>query len=206
MEIRAELTAPGVEAGSGEADFTRLYERDYPNIMRYLLRRGAQEAAADLAAETFVIAWQRRDQWRGLPEERQTAWVYGVARRVSANAVRSGRRAAGFAERFAHGAHSGHADHGGPGMFAVRQADHSDQVVEQIAVGRAFARLSEADRELIRLVAWDGLTPAQVAEVLGCRIGTVNTRLHRARRRLRALIGTEPAEAARITPLEGRTS
>lgn len=190
-----------MEVASGETDFTRLYERDYPKIMRYLLRRGAPQAAADLAAETFAIAWQRCDQWRRLPEERQTAWVYGVARRVAANAARSGRRAAGLAERLTHGEHDG---------FAVVLADHSDLVVEQIAVGRAFARLSEADRELIRLVAWDGLSPAQVADVLGCRVGTVNTRLHRARRRLRALIDTEPPVAAsaseRTTSLEGRTS
>lgn len=190
MDIQTEPGVPRVAAGPGEppgeADFTRLYERDYPNIVRYLLRRGAQDTAADLAAETFAIVWQRRDQWRDLPADRQTAWVYGVARKVLANALRSGRRAAGLLERVAQN------DPDRQGQAGA--GDHSELIVEQLAVGRAFARLSEADRELIRLVAWDGLSPVQIADVLGTRVGTVNTRLHRARQRLKALTESEPAE------------
>ena len=106
-------------------------------------------------------------------------WLYGVARQLLANARRAEHRAAGLLERVGRDGRARGAD---------RHGDHSDLTVEQIVVAEALARLSEADRELICLIAWDGLTPAQAAEVLGCRASALTTRLHRARARLRKLI------------------
>lgn len=57
---------------------------------------------------------------------------------------------------------------------------------------RAFGCLEEDDQELLRLVAWDGLTPAQAAQVLGCSPVAARSRLHRARNRLAAVLGLDP--------------
>jgi RNA polymerase sigma-70 factor (ECF subfamily) len=178
----AEGVTAGLEVPAREAEFTALYEREYPGIARYMLRRGAGDAAADLAAETFVVVWRQQERWRTLPADERVGWLYGVARKVLANALRSQRSSAALAERIAV------ADRAGRGGGVL--ADHSDLTVEQLAVAAAFARLSEADQELIRLTAWDGLSPAQAAEVFGCRTGTLTMRLHRARTRLRKLIDT----------------
>lgn len=175
-------TTIGHEARAREAEFTELYEREYPRIARYMLRRGAGELAPDLAAETFVVAWRQWDQCAALPQDRRLAWLYGVARKVLANAHRSQRRSVALTDRIV--VADGLGRHGG--VFA----DHSGLTVEQVTVAGAFARLPAADQELIRLTAWEGLSPAQAAEVLGCRTGTLTMRLHRARTRLRKLIDT----------------
>lgn len=158
-----------------EAEFTALYRGAYPSIARYLLRRGAGERTADLAAETFVVAWRQRRTWQAIPDGQRLPWLYGVARKVLANAHRSVRRADEVSGRLA--------------VQAVTEdGDHSVATVERMAVVAAFARLSESDREVIRLVAWEGLSPGQAAAALGCRVATFTMRLHRARTRLRALV------------------
>lgn len=68
--------------------------------------------------------------------------------------------------------------------------------MEQLAIAGALARLSEADQELIRLIAWEGLSPAQAAEALGCRPSALTTRLNRARNRLRTAIAAAEAPPA----------
>ncbi len=70
------------------------------------------------------------------------------------------------------------------------------------ALGRALAELREGDRELLLLIAWEGLEPAQAAKVLGCSRNALDTRLHRARKRLAAALaraerGLHPDEPRR---------
>ncbi len=78
--------------------------------------------------------------------------------------------------------------------------DIADEVAERIAVLTALAALPEADRELLTLVAWHGLRPAEAAQVVGCSQAAYFVRLHRARRRLeRAMAGT-PERAAADSP------
>ena len=178
---------PGFPAASAEeAAFTDLFRSHREGIARYMVRRGADELAADLAAETFAIAWRRRAQWRALDAEQQVAWLYGVARNVLANAHRAQRRAAGLADRLVQAADR-NAD----------VADHGNLTVEQLAVAAAFDQLSDADQEVIRLVAWDALTPQQAAQVLGCRTATLAMRLHRARTRLKKLIDSPTNSSTR---------
>jgi RNA polymerase sigma-70 factor (ECF subfamily) len=165
----------GLDAPTDEAEFTALYRREYPSIARYLLRRGAGDLTADLAAEIFVVAWRQRGVWHQLPQDQRLAWLYGVARKVLANARRSSRRAGELAGRLARLDHT------------QLTGDGSGATVEFVALAAAFAQLPEADQELIRLVAWEELSLAQVAAVLGCRVGTATMRLHRARTKLRRL-------------------
>ena len=60
-----------------------------------------------------------------------------------------------------------------------------------------MARLSSGDRELLTLAGWEGLSPNQIAEVLGCRVGTVRVRLHRARKRFARELAHAGVDVAR---------
>lgn len=167
-------------AATDEAAFTAFFLDHRDGITRYMLRRAAGEHSTDLTADTFAIAWRRRAQWRPLPTDQQVAWLYVVARNVLANARRAEQRATGLTERITLAHHHS------------TIADHVDLTVEQLAIAAAFDKLPEGDQEVIRLVAWDGLSPAQAAQVLGCRVPTLTMRLHRARTRLRKLTDPQP--------------
>jgi RNA polymerase sigma-70 factor (ECF subfamily) len=165
------MTMPGER---GEPWFAALYTAHHRDIVRYGLRRGADaEPAEELAQEVFVIAWRRREHVAdiGLP------WLYGVARRVLANSRRSDRTA--------------------PATTALDDPDRvpasaaqtgPDTVAGTLDLRAALAALSEPDQEILRLIGWEQLTVAEAALVLGCGRAAARVRLHRARRRLRAVM------------------
>ncbi len=160
-------------------------------VLGYALRRATtREDAYDVVAETFATAWRRRAD---LPAEDDEVrpWLFGIARLCLANAARSGRRAGRLGERLA-GALSG-VDVPDPAALHEEGALFG-------TVREALGRLSPEDRELVTLVAWEGLTPAQAAAALGIASGTARVRLHRARARLRVLLDptdTQEADGAR---------
>jgi len=82
-------------------------------------------------------------------------------------------------------------------------ADPADGVAERVAVLAALGALTEADRELITLVAWQGLAPRLAARVVGCSVATYFVRLHRARKRLRDALDARLVEIT--LPLQERT-
>jgi RNA polymerase sigma-70 factor (ECF subfamily) len=145
--------------------FELLYERWAPSVKAYLLRRCDATAAEDLLAEVFVVCWRRLDE---LPAD-PLPWLLGVARRVLGSHRRAEGRRAGLARRLAENA--------APAIVAQVSGDRQ--------LGLALERLSESDRELLLLIAWDGLAPAQAAAALGVKPSTLRVRLLRARRRLR---------------------
>jgi DNA-directed RNA polymerase specialized sigma24 family protein len=63
--------------------------------------------------------------------------------------------------------------------------------VGDTALAEAFTRLSDADREVLALIAWEGLDARSAAQVLGCSAPTATMRVFRARRRLRAFLDEE---------------
>jgi RNA polymerase sigma-70 factor (ECF subfamily) len=143
-------------------------------VLAFAVRRAAQvEDAGDIVADTFLVAWRRLDDMPGGDADR--LWLYGVARRVLANQRRGARRRRQLGARLAT-AVAGH----------LVVDDHGDATGATGELRTALASLPSDDRELLQLVAWEGLTSAQVGEVLGIPAPTVRTRLHRARRRLRA--------------------
>lgn len=152
------------------ARFEVAYRELYEPICGYALRRArTPEDAAEVIAETFATLWRRFDSCPRGPELRP--WLFGVARRVLANQHRGARRRSALAERL------------------VANVDETvlDQVVlpePASALARAFASLSEPDRELLSLVAWEGLTRDELAVALGTSRAVVRLRLHRARKRL----------------------
>jgi RNA polymerase sigma-70 factor (ECF subfamily) len=149
-------------------------------LLRYFLRRSVGPSdAADLAAETYLTLWRRIDR---LPEDEDgaRAWAFGVARGVLLNHSRGVRRRLALADRL---------------RDALLQEEGAIADNRSI-LGDALGSLSEDDRELIILIAWDGLNPAQAAAVLGIEPGAARVRLHRARKRLRAAMSDDDLEVA----------
>jgi RNA polymerase sigma-70 factor (ECF subfamily) len=175
-----------VSARGERARFDALYGAHRDDVWRYLRRRSPGDTE-DLTTEVFLIAWRRRGE---LPDE-PLPWLYGVARKVLANHRRGGARRDALAERAA-----AHAQPAAP--------DHADAAGLRADLARALAALSERDRELVLLVAWEGLTLAEAAAALGCRRGTAAVRLHRARRRLHTALHDESRPLASMTALEER--
>ena len=146
-----------------------LYERHAPAVFRYLARRAGPSAAEDLLSEVFIAALDGRTRVEAHASGSALPWLYGIARNVLRRHFRPGA------------AHWVAAPD--PGMDWDAVDARLDAEAKRGQLRSALTVLSERDRELLLLVAWEGLTPAEAAEVLG--IGTVaaRSRLHRARRR-----------------------
>jgi RNA polymerase sigma-70 factor, ECF subfamily len=152
--------------------FERMFRAHHAAVHRYAMRRVEEAAVADLVAETFLIAWRRRDEIAGDP----LPWLLGVARRVCANHLRSRQRRAALHQRLA---------------AQPVPAPLDREIVPacpDAGLREALAGLSERDREALLLVAWDGLNNREAAKVLGCSAQTFAVRLHRARARLAAAL------------------
>jgi RNA polymerase sigma-70 factor (ECF subfamily) len=153
----------------------QLFRQTFRRVMAYCLRRTGEAAAPDVVSEVYGIAWRRRRQ---LPSDNEEAvlWLLGIARRVLANQARSQRRWARLLLRVA--------ERADPPDTGRLQHDGDDDLAA------ALAQSSDADRELLRLAYWDDLSRQDIATVLGISVGAVDTRLHRARQRLRERLGT----------------
>jgi RNA polymerase sigma-70 factor, ECF subfamily len=161
--------------------FTALYDQHCRQVYAYAVSRAGRQLAEEVVSEVFLITWRRLADVPvpALP------WLLTVARNVAIGQFRAAARRQSVAAEL-------QAWTSGPQAVS---ADVADQVTERLAVLTALAALSEADRELVTLLAWQGLTPRQAAEVVGCSTPTLFVRLHRARRRLeRAMDGA--AESA----------
>lgn len=128
----------------------------------------------DIVSETFLVVWRRLDD---VPEP-PLPWLLKVARNVAGTE----RRGATRRQRLWLKAQSGHVEGYEPGETEIGDG----------RVLGALARLNERDREALTLVAWDGLTPAEAAVVLGEPSARFRQRLHRAGRRLRSELAAEP--------------
>lgn len=173
------------ERQAHEVRFNLLFDAHYDAVRTFAWRRDP-DLADDVAAETFAIAWRELDR---LPAEPR-AWLIGIARNVRLNLLRTEKRRTG---REARGA-AETAPRGDLPRF-------TDAIEERSALRSALETLSERDREVLLLTAWDDLSRSQVAAVVGCSRSTVAVRLLRARRRLAAaLAGQETAPAAPADP------
>jgi len=146
------------------------------DIVAYCSWRAATVSdAEDAVAEVFLTAWRRLNR---IPDgDAARVWLYATARRVLANQHRSRRRRLALHERLAESAASASQD-----SPAVGSGDED--------VHGALRRLSPRDREVLLLAEWEGLTPSEIATILGCPTVTARGRLHRARRRFRAAYET----------------
>jgi RNA polymerase sigma-70 factor (ECF subfamily) len=168
-----------------EERFEALYARYYRQVLGYVLRRAPTPIAADVVAEVFVVAWRRLQE---LPEE-PLPWLLGVARKTLANERRGSRRRAALLDVLRE-----------TGVSESGDEMWRDKLAQPLA--EAFDRLSGTDRELVSLIAWDGLTTREVAQALGISHAACRVRLHRARRRLARQLaqGSEGEHGSAATP------
>ena len=153
--------------------FAQLYQRHLGSIRSYCRRRLATDRVDDAVAEIFLTAWRRIDD---VPAgDDALLWLYRVAYRVIGHEWRSAARRRRLGERMQSMARPAPL----PGIDETSiQADECRLVLE------AATRLGGSDAEVLRLVAWEQLSIADVAEVLGIATNAVNQRLRRARRNL----------------------
>lgn len=161
--MRTSKSPPGAAA----EQFRTCFERHWAAVHNYLRWRGAGPDCDDLASEVFATAWRR---WPDVPEE-QLPWLLRTARNHLSNHRRALQRRSGVDL-------TSHAD---PADGPARIAEVAEDVRDLLA---AVTRLPELEREVLLLVAWDGLSVKQASRVVGCRPGAARARLFRARRRL----------------------
>jgi RNA polymerase sigma factor (sigma-70 family) len=153
-----------------EERFSTLFADTSLALLAYAVRRVADPAdAADVVAETYLVAWRRIGNVpRG---DGARPWLFGAARRVLANFYRGERRRSALADRLRASL-----------VEVVPPPDAGPRAGSDITA--ALAGLDENDREILRLVAWEELARDEIAIVLGLSRTAVRVRLHRARRRL----------------------
>jgi RNA polymerase sigma-70 factor (ECF subfamily) len=172
---------PGPGPGDAAA-FLDLFDRQAESVRAYLERRVGRLDADDLLAEVWLRAFSSRASFRGdWPDGRP--WLYGVARNTLRAHWEEGAR-----------------DRPVPGPDLADPWPEVDARLDAEALGeplrQALLALAEIDREVLLLVAWEQLTPTEVALVLDIPPGTARSRLHRARALVRAQLASDvPAPA-----------
>lgn len=156
--------------------FTEMYEASYADVLRFVRRRAHPLVVDDIVGEAFLIAWQRRGV---LPAEPR-AWLFRTAMNVMMNAHRREQRQIDVAARVGQ-------------SLQLSSADTDDRLDFEAA----WSALSRIDQETLALRAWDDLTAAEAAQVLGITRAGYAMRLRRARHRLTALMNdSATADAA----------
>jgi RNA polymerase sigma-70 factor (ECF subfamily) len=150
-------------------EFSELYGQFAGRVLAYARRHTNRDDAEDVVAETFHVAWRRRDV---MPEE-ALPWLLGVAHNVMRSQWRNSRRTT-------------------PTDTLERLADVAGDsldvgVVRRQELVELLSKLPDHEREALLLVAWDDLSADQAAQVLGISAGAVRVRIHRARKRLQAV-------------------
>ncbi len=165
--------------------FAGLYDRHAALLHRYVARRLGGWAADDIVADTFLDAFRRRRRY-DLSVSDARPWLYGIA----ANLI--GKHSRAEVRMLRAYARTG-ADPVLTGAFDAGQSDEADSRVSSAAVRRelaaALAGLAARDRDVLLMIAWADLSYTEVAASLGIPVGTVRSRLHRARTRIRAALG-----------------
>ena len=163
--------------------FSEIFDRHYRDIHGYAARRLGASLADDVAAETFLIAFDRRRRYdRAQPNARP--WLYGIASNLIARHHRAETRQyralarAGAVE--AVDLHTEHVD------------GRLDAAAQRARLAAALLEIAERDREVLLLVAWAQLSCEETARALGIPAATARSRLHRARRKTRAALTADP--------------
>jgi RNA polymerase sigma-70 factor (ECF subfamily) len=162
-------------------DFDALFEQHSARVLAYATRRTAVLAdAEDAVAETFVIAWRKLDDAPDQP----LPWLLAICRRVLANQRRAAQSRSGLMKR----------------LRALASRPYEAPTPPDSPAFDALAALKPEDKEILQLVAWDGLDHAEIATVLGISVNAVAIRVHRARGRLRAAVTTAEEEKLKGSP------
>lgn len=166
-------TSPDSAVDPSEREwFTELFGRCYDELAAYFARRVAPSDIEDLVVEVFTITWRRR---KDVDPKRARLWLYGVAANVLANYRRSSERRAALTLRIIQ-----------ERMSATTAKE--DERGEGALLLAGLEQLPPNDLEVLLLRVWDGLAISEVAAVLNCTPTAARVRLHRARRKLAAIL------------------
>lgn len=176
--------------------FAVIFDRYADDIHRYIARRLGSDTADDLMAETFVTAFQRRRRY-DLSHAHARPWLYGIATNLIGRHRRAEARRLRALSRMA--ALSPDQENTGP----------EDAVTEQLGAGGtpgtlagALAELPARYRDVLLVIAWGELDYEEAAQALGVPVGTVRSRLHRARTRLRRALGAPDRTTSTVSQKE----
>jgi RNA polymerase sigma factor (sigma-70 family) len=166
--------------------FAVLFDRHAPHIHRYLARRAGRQVADDLVAETFLTAFAKRDRYDlGYSDARP--WLYGIATNLVGQHRRDEARQYRIMQR---------------AVAEPEVPDHADRVAAGVTaqatralLDAALAALPAGDRDVLLLIAWEQLTHQEVSRALAIPAGTVRSRLHRARTKVRQVLADTDAAA-----------
>jgi RNA polymerase sigma-70 factor (ECF subfamily) len=156
--------------------FAVLFRRYAPEVQRYVRRRIGADAADDVVAETFLVAFRQRAAY-DLERHNARPWLYGIATNLI------GRHRRHETQQYRALARTGHDPVTEPFTDRVDAAVSAEGTRQQLA--RALARLPSAHRDTLLLVVWGDLSYPEAAAALGVPIGTVRSRMSRARLGLR---------------------
>jgi RNA polymerase sigma factor (sigma-70 family) len=167
--------------------FAALFDRHAVPIHRYLARRIGPGTADDLLAQTFLVAFERRGSYDpGYPDA--GPWLYGIATNLLRRHHRDEARLYRALNRVAAGAGS-RGDGGDADAMADRVAERVDAGALSRQLAAALAGLKPPDRDVLLLFSWADLGYHEIALALDIPVGTVRSRLHRARVAVRAALG-----------------
>jgi RNA polymerase sigma-70 factor (ECF subfamily) len=162
-------------------EFRAIFDRHAADVHHFVARRAGRQAADDVLSDVFVIAFDRRGRFDPASAS-ALPWLYGIA----LNAMRRGWRTAATQHRIA--------DRAAHEVVDMRTS-HEEHTVDRIdaanrwnALRPVLDELAHGDRQALLLYAWEELSYAQIAVVLEVPVGTVRSRIHRARAHVRARI------------------
>jgi RNA polymerase sigma factor (sigma-70 family) len=162
--------------------FAILYDRHASTLHRYVARRLGEGAADDIVADTFLSAFRKRAHFDPSASPDARPWLYGMAANLIGKHTRSEVRMLRAYART------------GADPVLTQQATFDDafsrvdSATGHRHLARALSTLAKADREVLLLIAWADLSYAEVATALGIPVGTVRSRLNRARIKVRAAL------------------
>ncbi|ORL38717.1 RNA polymerase subunit sigma-24 [Prescottella equi] len=174
---------PRAPAPGDVVRFTALWDDHVGRVSAYACRHVDHHTAQEVVSETFMVAWRR------LPDlpDKPLPWLLRVARNIVANYRRGARRRDALAERVSR-----------IEQVAMPAPGADIAVTDRADVLEILAALTSTEREALLLTAWDGLSAAEAAHVVGCSVPAMHVRLFRARRRVQAGRGAE--SVAPISP------
>jgi RNA polymerase sigma-70 factor (ECF subfamily) len=160
--------------------FATVFDRHAALLFRFLIRRAGRDAADELLGETFRIAFERRDKFDTTYASARP-WIYGIATNLVAKHRRSQARRAAATARLAPAATA-------DDSLADAVAAALDAHAMWAHVNEAIASLPDGERDALVLYAWEDLSYEDIALALDIPIGTVRSRINRARKRIRELV------------------
>ncbi|MEH1164153.1 RNA polymerase sigma factor [Micromonospora sp. CPCC 205539] len=153
--------------------FAALFRQHHRQVYAYAVSRAGRDLADDIVSDTFLVAWRRLD---AIPAD-PLPWLLGVARNVVHERHRDAARQLRLLSQ----------------ASAEIEGDVAEAVTERAATLAALDALGDADREVLTLIGWHGLSTREAAQVVGCAAPTFLVRLHRARRRFEQALADQSA-------------